>query len=149
MKKSVVLALIAVYVLSICIVGYFGLKVRIYRPTVYPTEIKIISVRDASTGEKLEIFADPEAEVKQYVMLKWHDDMRLRIQVEIKPDDTTKRELSYEFGHEGVCEVVSDGGGGITQEVEISFAKRQSMTITIKAKDTPTCSDSIEINFLR
>ena len=45
MKKSVVLTLIAVYILSICVVGYFGLKVKIYRPTKYAESVTIESVR--------------------------------------------------------------------------------------------------------
>ena len=151
MKKSVVLTLIAVYVLSVCIVGYFGLHVRIYRPNIPPEQIEITGVRDVDTGEKIEIQVDPnpDAKIKKYIRIKWREGIKLRLQVEISPDETTRRELLFKFGKNGVCEVVSNGGGGITQEIDFAFLKKDSLTITVKSKDAPTVLDKIEINFSR
>ena len=44
MKKSVILIIFAVYILSVCIVGFFGIKVRMYNETVNVESIQITLV---------------------------------------------------------------------------------------------------------
>lgn len=46
MKKSVILMILAVYILSVCVVGFFGIKVRMYYETVNVEAIDITTVTD-------------------------------------------------------------------------------------------------------
>lgn len=154
MKKSVVLTLLAIYVLSICVVGYFGLKVRIYQPTVYAESVTITGVKDAKTGEdytkKIKETTDAKGDVTRYVRINSHDDMTITLVVEIAPDNTTNRDLIVEFSTQGVCERVENAntsGSGITQEIVIKFATNRDTTLTVKAKDSPTIYDKIKISF--
>lgn len=154
MKKSVVLTLLAIYVLSICVVGYFGLKVRIYRPTVYAEKVTITGVKDAKTGEdytgKIKETTDSEGKKIRYVRINSHDDMTITLVVEIGPDNTTNRDLMVAFSLQGVCERVENEnttGSGITQEITIKFLTNRDTTITVKAKDSPSVLDEIKISF--
>lgn len=154
MKKSVVLTLLAIYVLSICIVGYFGLKVRIYRPTVYAEKVEIIGVKDAKTGEdytaKIKETTDSEGKKIRYVRINSREAMTIKLVVQISPDNTTNRDLMVAFSLQGVCERVESEnttGSGITQEITIKFLTNRDTTITVKAKDSPSVLDEIKISF--
>lgn len=54
MKKSVILVICAVYILSVCVVGFFGIKIKQYYETVNVESIQITSVTDEQ-GNILEI----------------------------------------------------------------------------------------------
>ena len=44
MKKSIVILIGVVYIMSIIVIGFFGMKITSYNTTVYPDEIEILSV---------------------------------------------------------------------------------------------------------
>ncbi len=54
MKKSVILVICAVYILSVCVVGFFGIKIKQYYETVNVESIQITAVTDEQ-GNPLEM----------------------------------------------------------------------------------------------
>ncbi len=149
MKKSVVLTLIAVYILSICVVGYFGLKVKIYRPTKYAESVTIESVRNATTGATYNIKDNGEYGKSVRVRDAEDDGVTLVFVVNIRPDNTTNKELLIEFANSEVCEVIrgSSPDGGAKQEITIKFKEKTGCTVTFWAKDLKKCSDSVTVSF--
>ena len=44
MKKSIIVLISSIYILSILFIGFFGMKMTSYNESIYPTEIKIENV---------------------------------------------------------------------------------------------------------
>jgi len=147
MKKSVVLTLIAVYVLSICIVGYFGLKVKIYRPTKYAESVTIESVRNATTGVEYKIGGKTDDNKSVRITDVTGEEVTLVFVVDVKPDNTTNKELLIEFANPDVCEIIQGSvpGAGSKQEIIVKFKGKS--TVTIWAKDLKKCSYKIYVSF--
>lgn len=146
MKKSVVLTLIAVYILSICVVGYFGLKVKIFRPTAYAEQVVIKSVKNAETGEVYNIVTNSQG-IKSVFIPTSKEKLRLTFVIDVYPDNTTNKELSISFGASDACEVVQGSvpGGMTSQEIIIDF--NGSSTVTFTAKDKGIYSEKIKVMF--
>lgn len=145
MKKSLVLALVVVYVLSICVVGYFGLNVRVYRPTVYPESIVITKVID-NYGNEVPI-KENKTDNSKYVRLSGYEEgYSLTIIYQFAPNETTKRRVYFTESVDGVCEVYQDSELVISQ-AQIIFKQNHIVTITVKSVDTPTTYDSLTIDF--
>lgn len=146
MKKSLVLALVVVYVLSICVVGYFGLNVRIYRPTVYPESIEIIDVIDDKTDSRVEIKID-KADGSKYIRLTGYEEgYSLTIRYRFAPDETTKRDVYFTESVDGVCDVYQTSKQLIS-EAQIIFKQNRLVTVKVCSADTPTTYDSLRISF--
>lgn len=145
MKKSLVLTLVVVYVLSICVVGYFGLNVRIYRPTVYPASLEITKIKDEQTGKEVEIRTNDKGE--KYVRLdKYTENCSVKIYFRFSPDETTKRDVYFSQSVKGVCSVYQISKQ-ITSEAQVIFEKNRLVTVSIYASNAPTVFDSIRISF--
>lgn len=145
MKKSLVLTLVVVYALSICIVGYFGLNVRVYRPTVYPVSLEIIELRDEQTGKTVDILINDEGE--KYVRLdKYSEGYSLVIVFQLSPDETTNRDVFFSTSVQDVCSVYQTSKQ-VVSEAQVVFEKKKLVTITITSSDKPSVSDSIRISF--
>lgn len=91
MKKSTILLLVIVYVLSFLVIGLLGQAVRAYNPTVYPESMTVVEpdnisevhtdVRDKDTGEFLYDY--------YFVVRDYKEGMSLRLKAEVKPDNTS------------------------------------------------------------
>lgn len=146
MKKSLVLTLVVVYVLSICIVGYFGLNVRVYKPEVYPEAIEIIEVIDADKNQlNIKYFDDGS---KYIVIPKYTEEYSLTILFRIYPDETTKKDVYYTYS-EDICDV-KEISNEIISEIKVTFKKKtKGEIISIISADQPTTKDSVHIAFKR
>lgn len=147
MKKSLVLALIVVYVLSICVVGYFGLNVRVYKEEVYPETIEIIEVIDIDDNSvPIKNFEDDGG--KYIVIPKYTEGYTLKIRFQIHPDETTKKDVYFLYSND-VCEV-TEMTNEIISEISVTFKKKtKGEDITIIAADQPTIKDNLHIAFRR
>ena len=151
MKKSVVLTLIAVYILSICVVGYFGLKVKIFRPTVYSEQVVIKSIKNADTGVDYSgsIRTNDKNEKSIRISNPEKKEMTLIFVIDVYPDNTTNKELNMLFGSPDMCEVVqgSPVGGATAQEIIIKFKGSSTVTFTAKDRGDGKNSDTITVSF--
>lgn len=135
MRKSVVLALVAVYVVSVCVVGYFGLNVRILNPTVYTEQIVISGVLVNDTFIK----ADEDADGK-YIYLTYADKMSVKLRYTVYPDNTTNKDVIYSYEKSPYWTVSSDG-------IIIFNENSQGTALTLKImpKDGSNVWDKITI----
>ena len=59
MKKSVILLIFVIYVASIVVIGFFGVKIASYNPTIYVSSIEILNeVRVNTSNEKYILLID-------------------------------------------------------------------------------------------
>lgn len=135
MRKSVVLALIAVYVVSVCVVGYFGLNVRILNPTVYTEKIVISGVLVNDTFIK----ADEDADGK-YIYLTYAEKMSVKLRYIVYPDNATNKEIIYSYEKSPYWMVSTDGIIVFNEN-----SQGTALTLKIMPKDGSNVSDKITI----
>ena len=100
MKKSVAIAIAAVFFASIVIVGFFGMRIVFYNEKIYITEIRL-------TNPELKTRSDGS----QYMLFDYADGLTIPFTFEVLPNDATDRnavEVSIvSQSDEGVAEFIS------------------------------------------
>ena len=123
MKKSVILILIAVYVISIAVVGFFGLNVKFYQPNIPPEKIEINQV--TYLGTTLDCTTNSKGE-KNVVIDCYEDQLSVALRYTVTPDNATDKSVRYSF----------DPGNYVTEKDGLIVFTRpeDNMPIFIKVK---------------
>ena len=145
MKKSVILILIAVYILSICIVGFLGLNVRLYAPTVKPEKIEITAViyDNNKTVDYKVSEVDGKSVKRATINYKDGDTVTVELANTITPDNATNKNVTYELQNTNPNIVINEG--------KITFTKPENsnlplgMTIRVRLDGNPIVYDEIEV----
>lgn len=145
MKKSVILILIAVYILSICIVGFLGLNVRLYAPTVKPEKIEITAViyDNNKTVDYKVSEVDGKSVKRATINYKDGDTVTVELAYTITPDNATNKNVTYELQNTNPNIVINEG--------KITFTKPENsnlplgMTIRVRLDGNPIVYDEIEV----
>ncbi len=132
MKKSVILIIVGIYLLSIFVVGYFGMKVAVYDEKIYVEDIEIYDVQ--VDGKSVEI---KEHDGKMYATVPYTENLVVWIFVRTSPDNATDR--SYKFFTEDNSSAHIDSVG------RLYFTRPTAITVTVKAGDRNKISKSIII----
>ncbi len=152
MKKSVVLLISLVYIISVVIVGVLGLKMRVYDEVVYVTDIKV-SIRDF---DKLEgaVYAenvkDPENPDRllynYYYYIKYTDkEIKLEIQSNVEPVESTYSHVTYYIGagQENYVTLETSTDNNIAV---VTFYKPRFLIINVQSTDGKKLQKSIAVN---
>ena len=134
MKKSIIILIGAIYVMSILIIGFFGMKMTSYNETTYPTSIDIESVVGAtykvqSNGMQIITYTFKEnvpAEENVFSIV-YH----------IYPDTTTDKSISYSYDKNNAP--ISE----IDERNNVWVTRRGGVTITISTNARPTIQTTI------
>ena len=129
MKKSVVILIGIIYVASIALVSFFGLKAKIYNAKVYAERVQILNdyVVDENTGEKVIYhFLDENGYTLQ---LLWR----------VYPDNTTDNKVAFLYDTQKTYVSIDSETGVVT------FTESGVITITIRATDGSGASDTVKI----
>lgn len=129
MKKSVALIIAAVFLASIAVVGFFGMKIVSYNSKVYITEIRL-------TNPELQTRADGS----HYMTFEYRDDLAIPFTFEVSPDNATDRNavavrITYQ-SDEGLAELVSGN---------ILISKPGSLIVRVSSTDGKNVSVSCDI----
>lgn len=125
MKKSTVLLLSVVFLASILIVGFFGMKSLSYREVIYIDKIVPTSVQ-LSTDEKCSIKQDENG--KYYIRVNYVEDMVITLNYSITPENNTfnnKTNISITK-----CSV--NNPNAVEREFGAAFRVHQKCTFTIR-----------------
>lgn len=97
MKKSTILLLVLVYIVSFFMIGLLGHSIRNYNPVYLPESIELVDpdnktamskdTKDPETGELLYDY--------YFVYVGYSDGMSLRIKAIVKPDNCSYPDVSY------------------------------------------------------
>ena len=130
MKKSVIILITLIYVLSIALVSFFGLKAKTFNEIVYTTGIELLdeNIKQNAEGEKyIVIHKDENGEYKYQLKYRVH------------PDNATNSDVTYSYDTE-LSYVSVDEDGVVT------FTRGgRTATITIIAKDGSGASATLTI----
>ena len=95
MKKSTILLLAIVYIVSFLLVWLLGQAVRAYDPVVYPTSIELVE-----PDGRAKLIENPSEETKKqfeyyYVVNPYHEGMSISMKATVKPDNTNFPNVSF------------------------------------------------------
>ena len=129
MKKSIIILISAIYIMSILFIGFFGMRMTSYNETVYPTSIEIESVEGAeyrvqSNGMQVIIYTFKENVPAQQNVFS--------IIYHVYPDTATDRTISYSYDQNNAP--ISE----IDERNNVWVTRRGGVTITITANARPT-----------
>ena len=126
MKKSVILIISVIYILALVFVGT-SLKLAVYNPVVYVTDIEVLNEDYIEYTEENQI-----EDYKGYIKQKWTEGLKIELKCRAKPYDATNVALNYAYDPTvtfATFENTSDNS------LIISFNKGGEVPVTVRAAD--------------
>lgn len=134
MKKSVILLIFVIYVASIVIIGFFGVKIGSYNPTIYVSSIEILN-------EELKINSNNE----KYIVIYFEefDDLNdnpnyVQLQTKVWPENATYRNVDYIYSESEKVSVTAIG--------TVVFTQPTTVTIYITSQDGTNLREILTIS---
>ncbi len=136
MKKSVVILIALIYVASIAMVGFLGLKAKSYNDVIYVESIEILTDYsvDKNTGKKFIVFESSYA-----------SDDSLKLECRVIPDNASDKKVLYSLGSDCTNATI-DESGLLTFTADTS--KYFSVKVYIHSNQNRTISDEILIYYV-
>ena len=98
MKKSTILILVIVYIVSFFLIGLLGQAVRAYDPVVYPSSIVLSEVDNIAEVKRDIPDSDKPGEILYdyyFIVHEYKDNMSVTIKATVKPDNTNFPNVNY------------------------------------------------------
>lgn len=120
MKKSTILLLVVVYILSFLVIGLLGHSIRNYDPVIEPTAVKVVDVDkkmekvDASGYDYYFIY-------RNYTQKEFDNKVGIRIQAVVEPANSSYQEVDF-FKDEHATSFTLDTHKKNPDTVEFNFA---------------------------
>ena len=128
MKKSVIILIAIIYIASIAVVSFFGLKYKVFEEEIFVEEIRILN-----EGLK------ENEEWGKYVVIRKNEngEWRYQIQCRVLPDDATNKKVKFAYDHQSKATVTDDG--------IVTFSEPDMVTVEIVPLDGSDVSAKITI----
>lgn len=142
MKKSVIITIVAIYIISIFVVAVLGVNASLDYENVYVTDI------DGSNTEGYVKCSPQEAEkmgCTGYITInEYKKDMKIPLDFRPIPGNADEKKLKYEAAtnSQNYCEITPNSDGTAT----LTIKEQQSLTIYIRAQDSQGFYITIKIN---
>lgn len=129
MKKSVVILIALIYIVSIALVSFFGLQYKTFNPIVYTTSVEILNenVKVNDNGEPYVVVRPDDEGNRQYQIL-----------YRVHPDNATNNEVSFAYDDQ-------NGTVSIDENGVVTFTKKGVVEVHIIAKDGSGASAKLTI----
>ena len=130
MKKSVIILIAVIYIASIALVTFFGLKHNTFFEDKKVTDISIANegIKYTRDGEK-------------YIVIPMGADT-FQIEYTVGPEDASNKNVTFVADEQSTIATVDQNG-------LVTFNKPGSIIIYVMASDGSGCSDSIEVTKIR
>lgn len=138
MKKSVIMLLSAVYILAIVIVGFLGLKMKVYDPVIYVENIicETDGYHEYSEEDKI------KKEHDGYIQVEYAKDLVVEIKCKPNPTNATNKTFDYAIlGNENRYELVIKTDG----TANIKFKEATAYTVIVTATDNHKATLRIKV----
>ena len=108
MKKSTILLLVVVYIVSFFIIGLLGHSVKNYDPKVYPENIEVVELDGKTTLTRDVLDPDTGEKAYDYYFLykNYKSGDSVRIKAFVKPDNCTYPNVSFTKDQEDTSFVI-------------------------------------------
>lgn len=144
MKKSVILSIVVIYVLAIVIVGFLGMKMRVYDEEKYIAQIICVSDGYTDYDETEELSKD----YKGYIIKPFVEGLKVEIRCEVileKSDEriaATYENIDYIYDTSVTdYQIIKNSDGTAT----IEFFGTGCASITIRSKDNKHTAIKIQV----
>lgn len=134
MKKSVLVLIMVIYVASIVVIGFFGVRVGTFNVTQYVDQIEL-------TNE--EVVYDPNG-VEKYILIQFapynegeNNPNFVQLYYKVIPEDATYRNVTFEHAENDKATVNSIG--------TVVFTGRTTLTIYITSTDGTNVRTKIKV----
>ena len=137
MKKSVVILISLIYVASIVLVGYLGLKAKTYND-VFPVEqIEILTEYSEvlESGEKYIVFNPKDGE-----------DPTIQFECRALPDNATDKKIIYKLASD--CTIATISEDGLLTFLTDKIHSVSSVSVYIYANQNPALQEEIVVYFI-
>lgn len=120
MKKSVMIIIGIIYVASIVVINFFGMKVFVYNKTIDVEQIVCLNKKDEEKGIVVSTFESYNGETGTAITIKFDKPANknlmtgtmLQLDLRVLPDNATKKELSFtSTASEDEVEFITDESG--------------------------------------
>ena len=149
MKKSVIIAILLIYIGSIFAVNFFGLKMKIFEGTEYVTKIECIGV-ELEREDKNKVVEKESDGVKKYYIQQvggtfnegdTNNTNVVKINYRVYPDNATNGKIDLVYDTDAIS------GKAIIKEdtLEVIFLRKTGIWITLKAIDGSNIETTIYI----
>ena len=132
MKKSVVILILVIYLVSVALVSFFGLQYKTFDEVIYTESIEFLN-DDIKTLEE---------DGSLYAVVRKDESTGLwtyQIKYRVYPDNATNSEVEY---------IYDTQTPGVTLDPEtgvVTFDRKGALTVTIKPKDGTDISATVTI----
>lgn len=139
MKKSVIILIALIYVASIALVGFFGIKFKIFEEIVYPTGIELLNDDLESVDDLKAEFGDAEYDFDYYTFAtKVGNVYKYQLEYKLLPENTTETTVYFSYDKDSA----EKDGITVDEHGVVTFTKSgTAITIQIIPKangDTPS-----------
>ncbi|MDD3397224.1 MAG: Ig-like domain-containing protein [Clostridia bacterium] len=131
MKKSIVIIIGIIYVASICLIGFFGMKIKAYNETIYVTNVECLN-KDMRDG------TDSQDNPYKYVILTYKLNLAYQIEWKVYPENASNRNIEFSYDTSTTVANVNYFGA-------VTFNKKGTITIQIKSTDGGNRGTTIKI----
>ncbi len=133
MKKSIVIIVGVIYIASIIFIGFFGMKMTAYNPTVYPTSI-VCTNEEAVQKEGYKYI------VAYYDPNKIDAENVYQILYKVNPDDCTNKKVIYVYDKSSSVASVDEFG-------RVWIKKSGFFDVTIQSESKSSIQEKIMFYF--
>ena len=127
MRKSVAILIGIIYIVSIVIVGFFGLKIKGYDTTTYVSEVAFV-------GDDIRVVDDGTKQI----VIEYSEGLTYQLQWKVSPDDATHPEVR--FGYDETTNV-----GEVNQDGLITFYRQGVISVFIHSTDGSSKNDYVKV----
>ena len=144
MKKSVIITIIVIYVLAIVVVGFIGLKMKVYDEQKYVEKIECISdgYKDYDPNTETGL-AKIHAGYIGYIKKDYKSGLKVEIKCRITPDNATHKKLEYIYDENSTIYKLTTNSDGTAT---IEFLTGGVATIIIRSTDSKQTQIKIEVS---
>ena len=138
MKKSVVILIGLIYVASIVLVSYLGLKAKSYNDIIYPESLVIENEYEIIKGEKhIDVKANTDGTGTLQLLCK------------ILPENANNTKILYSIADDAVKDFVTLTEDGLLTAEEIIVDTGYEFVIYITSQENPSIRDYVWIRFVK
>lgn len=130
MKKSTILIIVAVFLISVFVVGIFGMQNVPYNEIVYVNQIVPTSVTLSNGAESPQIKTSKDNSY-YYIVVPYVQNIIVMINYDVLPNDATNRKLDVE-----VTNINANSKGSVLENGAIMLEDKGVVKATYRAQDS-------------
>ena len=153
MKKSVMIIIGIIYVASIVVINFFGMKVFVYNKTIDVEQIVCLNKTDEEKGIVVSTFESYNGETGTAITIKFDKPANknlmtgtmLQLDLRVLPDNATKKELSFtSTASDEEVEFFTDESGKQTGLI-LFYAPTSIFEVLVKSTDNSSVTLRLKI----